>query len=212
MNNSPRNFRLIFFRALRVRSLFWMLTILLGSALFIAGRASASWTLPHIVAFQTKYAVTNMIPHPGLVNFRDGSLTMKTGQFAIHLFTHNEAVCFMTSIEGLLFFPLLVAATVFRSYLIGVQMYVYGTKEFFLMVMPHGLIEVPVMIWVTAASIQAGVRLFWSPWRAKLAVFREGVLNLTIICVVAAPLLSVAAAMEAFLRPLFQSMFRLGGN
>ena len=72
--------------------------------------------------------------------------------------------------------------------------------EFFLVgILPHGVIEIPVLILATAIGIRIGKVALWRLFGGKVGIKKELAKALKFYIIVLAPLLILAAAIEAFI-------------
>ena len=74
-------------------------------------------------------------------------------------------------------------------------------KFFLVGILPHGIIEIPVLILATAVGIRLGKITLWRLFGGKIGIKKELAKALKFYIIVLAPLLVIAAMIEAFITP-----------
>lgn len=135
------------------------------------------------------------------------------------IFLNNSFVALMASIGGLLFAFLPIFIIVVNGFVLGIVYYLtvdIASSGFFLMgVLPHGVIEIPAILFSTAIGIWLGLAFLDLLFKGnedrvsiKKKIKRAFYTYFTIII----PLLFVAALVEMFLTPVFLDTFYDLGN
>ncbi|MCK5085688.1 stage II sporulation protein M, partial [Candidatus Parcubacteria bacterium] len=77
---------------------------------------------------------------------------------------------------------------------------------FFLGILPHGIIEIPVLIVSSAIGIRIGKVAIWRLFSKKESLLKEFLKALKFFILVLFPLIFIAALIEAFLTALLLEM------
>lgn len=129
---------------------------------------------------------------------------------ALFIFANNSITALSSSLGGVLFAVLPALTIAVNGALLGVVFSLTsGSSLFYAGIVPHGVIELPVVLYATALGV-------WLGWGAVKVVRREeGVVLLkqnikkviyTNLCVIF-PLLFVAAIIEAYVTPIVLQVF-----
>ena len=82
-----------------------------------------------------------------------------------------------------------------------------GGAGFLTRILPHGLLEIPTMLLVTAVSVQAGYRLYSAPWPQKRFFLQQGFRDMALAWGLLALCLLPAALLEGFGRGWISGLF-----
>lgn len=128
------------------------------------------------------------------------------GQFIL-IFLNNAFSLFLTIILGIIFgiFPLFAIFS--NGALIGIFAFLWGQesalKEFFLGIIPHGIIEIPLLIISSAIGMKIGKVVIDKVFKKKGLVNSEIKLGLNFFVKVVLIFTLIAALIEVFITPLF---------
>jgi stage II sporulation protein M len=126
------------------------------------------------------------------------------------IFFNNAIKTFITMIAGL-FFGIAPAVTLFANgYLLGIVWFIVGqdtsTAHMLSLLLPHGIIEVPIILIASAFGFWLGKRYTLKLWRREpIAVHIKEAVRIFFYYLV--PLLFVSAGIETFITPLVGSFF-----
>jgi len=132
-------------------------------------------------------------------------------QFQIFLFIleNNVTKLFLILLLGIFVGIIPFFASFANGMILGILGYVVSENlswNFFLLgILPHGIIEIPVLVLSTAAGMKIGKVALWRLFGGKTEVKKEFIKALKFYITVLVPLLFVAALIEAFVTPLFLS-------
>lgn len=149
-----------------------------------------------------------------LVEMAEGVSELNVASLSRFIFLNNIFVALMASLGGLVFAFLPVAIVVINGFIIGVVYYltinIKSSVFFFAGVIPHGVIELPVIIFSVAIGIWLGSALFnflflgdESIQSLRHKIKRVFYTYVTFIL----PLLFLAALVEAFVTPKILDLF-----
>lgn len=123
------------------------------------------------------------------------------GQFLLILL-NNSITLFFSILLGLIFgiIPLFIIVT--NGIVLGALMYVLESKSsldlFFLSILPHGILEIPVLIIGSAMGVNLGKVVFDKIFHKKGDIKKELSTVLEFFWKIIIPLLAIAAAIEIF--------------
>jgi len=183
-------------RAFRVSRPFWVFSFALYIGAFVIGRMTAQEAMPHLFTLQRRSPAIAILSPSKVTLIRQ--TTEERWRFSRQIYFHNVTVTGFNCFLGLLLFPVHCLAAASLAYICGVTLYLDESSVFLARILPHGILEIPAMLLTTAASVQAGYRLYCAPWKGKLLAFKEGMQNLSIVWVVLALWLLPAALLEGF--------------
>lgn len=128
------------------------------------------------------------------------------GHFLI-IFLNNSLACFLIIFLGMIFGIFTLFSLAVNGMLIGIVAYIIKTEiswgAFFLGIMPHGIIEVPIIIISAAIGFKLAEVLFNKIFKKEKNIIQEINFALTVFLKIILPLLALAAFIEAFITPLF---------
>lgn len=124
------------------------------------------------------------------------------GQFLI-IFLNNSLIAFLAILLGLILgiFPFLVLF--FNGFLLGLMFNFIqssvGWPAFFILILPHGIIEIPAALLACAAGLKMGKAVLNKILKKKVSIKEELNYALAFFLKFLFPLLAIAAAIEALL-------------
>lgn len=119
------------------------------------------------------------------------------------IFLNNGLTLFLVLVLGIIFgiFPFLVLFS--NGGLLGILAFLskdtLSWPKFFLGTMPHGIIEIPVMILACAIGLKIGRTVFKKTFKKEGSIKAELFLAFKIFLKILLPLLALAAAIEIFI-------------
>ncbi|HWR26018.1 MAG TPA: stage II sporulation protein M, partial [Methanosarcina sp.] len=125
------------------------------------------------------------------------------------IFINNATVSFISLILGLILgiFPIIFIA--FNGYLVGVVAYVVGQERGLLFtllaLLPHGIVELPMVFLSAAIGLQLGHQVFLALIGRQSQIRKDLIEGLKFYFFWILPLLFIAAIIETFITPLILS-------
>ena len=199
----------IFCRALRVKPKFWILAIGLFVVAFSFGRLVAPSYVKYLRAHpEARSPLRRGFPpgYPGyappsgdsLVAARRASFD-RFEEFSLH----NIEGAGISLAGGAIVFFLPCVTIAINGMGLGVTSYIDGWQMFFQRMMPHSLLEYPVLLFVNAAGTQIGWTIFQSVRDRNRQVVGDQLRVLAAVWLLASLLLIVAAFMETYIKFFF---------
>lgn len=124
----------------------------------------------------------------------------------IFIFFNNSVKSLLSMLLGVVFGIIPVLFVLFNGYLIGVVISVFsknlGIWKILLMLIPHGLLEIPAIIVACSYGLKIGVTVAKKIIGENVSVFEEIKKALEIYAKIVLPILLTAAFVETYITPL----------
>jgi stage II sporulation protein M len=139
-------------------------------------------------------------------------LTMSPLYIVLTIFLNNSFVSLLSLVLGMALgiFPILFIA--FNGYFVGVISYVVGQQKGFLFILlallPHGIIELPMVFLSASTGLRLGYQVFLYFIGRPTEIKKEFIKGLKFYFQVIMPLLFVAAIIETFITPIILSLVK----
>lgn len=194
--------------ALKIRPCYWIIVVSLYLTTFTVSRLLAPQILPHLLEYQSKHPRVSMVRPTPLIVRRSHAVSARA-QFQISegIYRHNIKAALYNGLGSLLFFPFAVIKATAYSFTLGLTAYVDGWRVFLIRILPHGILEIPVIWLIASRATMTGWRIFIVPWRQKLGTLQKETVEFVLVWAVAAMLLFPAALLETFGRTIIRDMF-----
>ncbi len=139
-------------------------------------------------------------------------LTMSPLYIMLTIFLNNSFVSLLSLVLGMALgiFPLIFIA--FNGYFVGVVSYIVGQQKGFLFIflalLPHGIIELPMVFLSASTGLRLGYHVFLYFIGKPTELKKEFLGGLKFYFQLIMPLLLVAAIIETFITPLILSLIK----
>lgn len=194
--------------ALKIRPCYWVIVVSLFLTTFTVSRLLAPQLLPHLLEYQSKHPRVSLVkPTPLIVRHSHAVSVRAQLQISEGIYRHNIKAALYNGLGSLIFFPFAVIKATVYSFTLGLTAYVDGWGFFLIRILPHSILEFPVIWLIASRATMSGWRIFIVPWRQKLGTIQKETVEFVMVWVVAAILLIPAALLETFGRAVIRDMF-----
>lgn len=134
-----------------------------------------------------------------------GMIDLPPFLLAFAIFFRNSSLCLITITLGLFIGIVPMGFIVFNGFLVGVVAFEAGQKMglnyVLLGILPHGVIELPMIIICAAIGFKLGVEVMGKLFKKETDIKKEFFCGLQVFVYMVLPLLFVAAMIEAYITP-----------
>lgn len=192
----------------RIRLCYWITVVSLFLTTFTASCLMAPKILPSLLEYQIKHPRVKFVRPTPLIKIHghDPSARDKFRVSTI-IYRHNIKAALFNGLGSVFLFPLATLKATAYGFTLGLTAYVDGWRVFLLRILPHGILEFPIIWLIASRATMTGWRIFIVPWRKKLETLQKETVDFVLVWVVAAMLLFPSALLETFGRAIIQEKF-----